>query len=532
MVSHELNVQGVSMTGVAQNTPALLQMNDNDFPAQFTAGLGALAPQTGSSVTTLATSPFSPVTLYQPVQRIVHLALLQLTCNTVGTPRLDPARIESAGVVIRRIVRKNGVDDLAAPPSAWMKSADGQLGWVALNRLQECDDPDPAKRPQLQSGQPELDRLLATQSLLTAQTEAYSPAFVAAPAVCDRAGRTFVYGVLPTASSEVNTNPPSPPQYDSGTLTASLPTLLQAGSHTAPLPDQIVNYQFMSDDFVKANSFSGFLTFSLTLRMMYTVFGAFDNSPQARNLIDALNQHSVYFLNTVNGEMVFSTSPMGAFYQSAASALIDFDPTSGQGAPALQMPHAWDAFSDADAASILSAITSILQARSAQVLAPLGRFQDATRLYRIRVFLRINGETPGCPPRLIWSQPSDPFRIAAWHESAGRPAVPVPLPDPTDRNFLKSATPNCSFAVPPGLMNAMQGTSMADLSSGSAGPSSGVQLGWICGFNIPLITICAFFVLNIFLSLLNLVFFWLPFVKICIPFPTPTPANSGDSDGN
>ena len=34
-----------------------------------------------------------------------------------------------------------------------------------------------------------------------------------------------------------------------------------------------------------------------------------------------------------------------------------------------------------------------------------------------------------------------------------------------------------------------------------------------------LITICAFIVLNIFLSLLNIIFFWLPFVKICVPFP-------------
>jgi hypothetical protein len=27
------------------------------------------------------------------------------------------------------------------------------------------------------------------------------------------------------------------------------------------------------------------------------------------------------------------------------------------------------------------------------------------------------------------------------------------------------------------------------------------------------------------------VFFWLPFIKICIPFPKPTPTNSGETDG-
>ncbi|HEX7677348.1 MAG TPA: hypothetical protein VF713_04445, partial [Thermoanaerobaculia bacterium] len=82
-----------------------------------------------------------------------------------------------------------------------------------------------------------------------------------------------------------------------------------------------------------------------------------------------------------------------------------------------------------------------------------------------------------------------------------------------------------------GLMNAMQGSSLSGLSSGSGPSGGGPQLNWICGFNIPIITICAFFILNVFLSLLNIVFFWLPFVKTCIPFPQTTPANSGDTDG-
>ena len=35
----------------------------------------------------------------------------------------------------------------------------------------------------------------------------------------------------------------------------------------------------------------------------------------------------------------------------------------------------------------------------------------------------------------------------------------------------------------------------------------------------PVITICAFIVLNIFLTLFNLIFGWLFFIKVCIPFP-------------
>jgi hypothetical protein len=41
----------------------------------------------------------------------------------------------------------------------------------------------------------------------------------------------------------------------------------------------------------------------------------------------------------------------------------------------------------------------------------------------------------------------------------------------------------------------------------------------ICSFSIPIITLCALIVLMIFLSLLNIIFWWMPFLKICFPIP-------------
>ena len=43
----------------------------------------------------------------------------------------------------------------------------------------------------------------------------------------------------------------------------------------------------------------------------------------------------------------------------------------------------------------------------------------------------------------------------------------------------------------------------------------------ICSFSIPIITICALIVLMIFVSLLNIVFWWLPFFRICLPILLP-----------
>jgi len=177
---------------------------------------------------------------------------------------------------------------------------------------------------------------------------------------------------------------------------------------------------------------------------------------------------------------------------------------------------------------LIAAMSTALQANAAQVQPPEGRYQDPDRLYQLRVFFRVKGHSPDCPTQLYWSGYSDIFRIAAWYDSSQRAAAPIPLPDPTLRSFLAGAKPNVSFVVPKGLMNAMQGATMSKLMDGSANGGGGFSLNWICGFNIPLITICAFFVLNIFLSLLNIVFFWLPFIKICIPFPLVMPPSGDD----
>ena len=111
-MSHEITAQGVTLAGVTQNRPVLLQMNTEDFPARFFTTLSGSGPAPGSTVTAIQTSATSAVTLYQPVQRVVHTALLAVSCNTVGSPALDPARVQSAGIVIRRVIQNQGVNQM------------------------------------------------------------------------------------------------------------------------------------------------------------------------------------------------------------------------------------------------------------------------------------------------------------------------------------------------------------------------------------------------------------------------------------
>ena len=193
--------------------------------------------------------------------------------------------------------------------------------------------------------------------------------------------------------------------------------------------------------------------------------------------------------------------------------------------PAPEMPASWPARDATATARLVVALAVALGERFKTVKGRAGRFDVAGARYQIRAFLRVKPEC-GCPTRTIWSDYSEPFTIAPWYEGSGAPPVQVPLPDATDRNLLKSLKPNVAFVVPPALNNLLGG-SADDLAKGKGSASPTPDLQWICAFSIPLITICAFIVLNIFLSLFDLIFRWMLFFKICIPFPKIGGGSSG-----
>ena len=58
MVRHEITASGVSLAGVVQSKPALLQINDDDFPKAFLQELSAMPqPAQGAIQTATANLP-------------------------------------------------------------------------------------------------------------------------------------------------------------------------------------------------------------------------------------------------------------------------------------------------------------------------------------------------------------------------------------------------------------------------------------------------------------------------------------------
>src|SRR5262245_29757572 len=88
MVKHNIVVKGVTLSGAAQDKPVLLKMDDDDFPNAFLQDLSAMGKTPLSSTEVMPTLPAKPVTLFQPVTRVFHVALLQLSCEAPGYPRL------------------------------------------------------------------------------------------------------------------------------------------------------------------------------------------------------------------------------------------------------------------------------------------------------------------------------------------------------------------------------------------------------------------------------------------------------------
>ena len=179
------------------------------------------------------------------------------------------------------------------------------------------------------------------------------------------------------------------------------------------------------------------------------------------------------------------------------------------------MPGTWPAQSASGGVALAQRLSGAMRERFRSVKGRPGRFDDTDATYVLRSFVRVRCEC-GCGPKTIWSDYTEPFVIAPWYETAGNP-VQVALPDLSDRDLLKSLKPNVAFTLPPALQNLMMGDPK-DLMEGS-GEINKLGIGWICSFSIPVITFCAFIVLNIFLSLFDLIFRWMMFIKICIPYP-------------
>jgi hypothetical protein len=138
-----------------------------------------------------------------------------------------------------------------------------------------------------------------------------------------------------------------------------------------------------------------------------------------------------------------------------------------------------------------------------------------------RYVVRCVYQRPHCGPLHpdLLSAPSEDFAIASYYDFEA-PARPIRIALPFDASIagLRKFKKNVAFVLSTQLRKQMSRATKGVLKD-EAGSGQDFELGEICSFSIPIITICALFVLIIFLTILNIIFWWLPFLKICLPIP-------------
>ncbi|QSA98398.1 hypothetical protein [Methylococcus sp. EFPC2] len=509
--------------------PVILQRDDEDFVEAVLEAVRSEQGRAGlaASIAAARASDGQTLKLFQPIQRRFHVALIEAWCDTPGKPRIDPAKVDAAGLVVRRLRGGQVIE-------GWMRAGGKLRGWVPVDRLGDPEaDPHPAVRlARRATGNAQIDRVLAERltetdpSLLSEHT---APMFVAPPDVCAESGRTVYYGIVQTSSSELaDAEPDTAALFEgfgpgSAAFTEHLVQPLRGQAYDFPDPPNLdpnsPHYRSFESTWYPTLSSANQATpqglaqyrFLQLLRQLAIEFDAFGTSPHSLALYAELQTITLTH-GLRRGESVARTVRAGTFLKDAATVLLDRDP---QAPRRVEMPLRWPALDAQSAARLAQAMSQAMHARFSAVKGRPGRYDDPDARYVLRAFVRLKAEGQ-CPPKTLWSDYSEPFVIAPWYEGAGHPAQ-IPLPDATDRNLLKSLKPNVSFLLPPKLQNLLGGDPKK-MMDGEL-DDSGISLGWICSFSIPIITFCAFIVLNIFLSLFDLFFRWMLFIKICIPYP-------------
>lgn len=147
-------------------------------------------------------------------------------------------------------------------------------------------------------------------------------------------------------------------------------------------------------------------------------------------------------------------------------------------------------------------------------------------------------ERPNCPTltQPLVSEPSAAFQLAAFFDPDA-PARPIRIGLPVDTTpaGLRKFDKNAAFVMSDtlcGQVTRVRSLTLGDLvlsvlpfpfhkgldmSPGDSAPCAGG--GMVCSFSIPIITICALLMLIVIVTLLDIIFFWMPFFQVCLPLP-------------
>lgn len=478
------------------------------------------------------------VTLRQPIHRTYYLISCEVACDRLGYPAFDPNRIRSAGYVIRRAAP-------GQPSQSWRVENGRATGeWVPTV---EGVDPDEARRVRAVWRTKESARETAYTG------EQVHPLHVRA--VTDPGGRsrTILFGFLAISGSTATRRRPG--RRGSG---LNLDAIADAALKELPRPFGTSDIDALASDALLVREGKPSRAFLALLRVLVERYRvAVESDPD--NLALEKELESWRFELPEAGRRLLEGRPRAsevtvkAWLEEAAKIIIR-DPVANPddryspllaylseelaGAPYVNraLPSASGTFGLDLRCSPERAqrLGRLLKERAVALVdeiaqdVPVPRFGHGNDDVYVAVpFVRYGSDE--CE-HIAWGPASEPFRIASPYSSeAARPTL-VPLPSLKDLR----GRPKSGFLAPDDLARKLLG--MRRVGNGlefADGNGLTFNLCWMFAFSLPSITICAFILLFVMLFLLNIIFFWMPWVFLRIPFlcklALPKPAAGGAS---
>jgi hypothetical protein len=514
--------------GQKMRAPALLRFEQDKFMdelaqtlAQNPAGLEANVASAATAVTYRLPAPGesqppqpTKLKLFQAAHGHFYLVAASLTCRLPGLPDhdVDPSAREKVAFVLRRI-DDDGTEwawtsDSAAPPAK---------GWAAL---------DPSAVATVAGG------------------EDLMPLFPVCYQSGDKQRRIYV-GLVPTSSGgtfkatgtlsplaapgDGSGAPPSDPRPTALTTKVTDPLrALAVALTTAPsdvtAAQRAAIVQAETDQLVQASRFLlvDFAEFLVT--SMPDFWSALTNGQRPGDagpaaLYDALvgNRADPSVSTNWRDALIAAWGTAAVLYGDAAGTLpaplnLAGSSPSGDQLDALVADALPEPAPTAPAGEATSIQGDSVDPPQVPKLDPQGQSQ---------YWIRCVYQRPECGPLQpdVVGDPSERFQIAGFFDlDAPSRSIQISLPIDTGIADLRKLKKNVSFLLSNQLRAQMNRvTNLNDALKGQFADGGSFDVGLICSFSIPIITICALLVLMIFIQLLNIVFWWMPFLRICFP---------------
>ncbi|TQV71503.1 hypothetical protein FLL45_20335 [Aliikangiella marina] len=480
------------------------------------------------------------VVLRLPMHKTFYLVSCEVACQRLGLPALDEEKITSAGFVIRRL--SNGRE------FSWMIDEDEAIGWEET--ATGFRDPDVHRR-MCRDG-----TLHPREDVATYTGEKTHP--MHPKKAFDKSGkrRTVLYGYIPLGGSFVPRRESGVSSFESDSMNEFKAAAAQHLSWPYGLKDS-GSKQWKSRFTQPVEQGQASKEFFELLRLLINRYHLGESDIDENEALTELAK-SIYFYshddlmkssfndytkgNYENTKKYSLFGWMESHFQSDDNGIVawmsrqeklieafgelstdfEFEKLPAKDNKGLLNFSLYITASEAREFRTLLEQRVIANAEALAQEVPIPKFgQTKEDVYQIVPFVRALDDHD--KERIYWADSTTKtqfFRVAApFDAKATRPSM-IQMPSLSD--LKNGMAKGASMITPPDTFNLLNALNLKKGASEDVLPAdepSGIGIQWICSFSLPVITLVAMIILMIMISLLNIIFFWLPWVKICLPFP-------------